>query len=143
MSEAEGTGMGVVADPIRAWPGLLLLALLALLPVSLASPALAQVPLKVLTQAKPAEAQDSSGFEALLQQAERDGSTVIIMQPGGAGQAAPPEMPMAMALSSESLLKARENLKRMVVNSLTYVDYLPESLKGASPDGTVIWLLVA
>jgi small-conductance mechanosensitive channel len=143
MSEAEGADMGVAAARMDAWPRLLVVALFTLFCVSLAPLAQAQVPLKALTQAKPAETSDSSGFEALLQQAERDGSTVIIMQPGGAGPAATPEMPMAMALSSENLLKARENLKRMVVNALTYVDYLPESLKAASPDGTVLWLLLA
>lgn len=135
--------MGMVAKLLRAWPRLLALAILAVLSVAPVPSAQAQMPLSVLTQSKPADAQGSSGLEALIQQAERDGSTVIIMQPGGGQQAGAPEMPMAMALSGESLLKARENLKRMVANSRIYVDYLPEALKAASPDGTVLWLLIA
>ncbi len=134
--------MDATARLMRACPRLLVLAILAVLSAAFIPSAQAQVPLKVLTQAKPAEAQGSSGFEALLQQAERDGSTVIIVRPGGQ-EAAAPEMPMAMALSSESLLKARQNLKRMIGNAWIYLDYLPESLKAASPDGTVLWLVVA
>ncbi|WP_187968075.1 mechanosensitive ion channel family protein [Aquibium microcysteis] len=133
----------MVAEPLRAWPRLLAFAVLAILTALPVAGAQAQIPLQALAQGKPAEGPDSSGYEALLQQAQRDGSTVIIMQPAGTGQAATPEMPMAMALSSENLLKARESLKRMVVNSLTYVDFLPESLKAASPDGTALWLLLA
>ena len=50
---------------------------------------------------------------------------------------------MAMTLSPDSLLQARENLKRMVANSIIYLKYMPESLRAASPDGQPHWLLIA
>ena len=134
--------MDVVAKLIRDWFGMWVVAALVLLSALTAPSAQAQVPLNMLSQAKTADTQASSGIDAILQQAEKDGSTVIIMRPG-AQQAETPDMPMAMALSSESLLKARESLKRMVANAWIYLDYLPDSLKAASPDGTVLWLAIA
>lgn len=134
--------MKVVEKLMRAWPALGAVAALVVLFAALAPAAQAQMPLQLLTQSKSAEAPAASGIDTILQQAEKDGSTVIIVRPAGQ-EAAAPEMPMAMALSSESLLKARQNLKRMIGNAWVYLDYLPESLKAASPDGTVLWLVVA
>ncbi|MFN3546908.1 MAG: mechanosensitive ion channel family protein [Mesorhizobium sp.] len=134
--------MGVVAKLMRVWPEMWIVAALVLLSALAAPTAQAQMPLKMLSQTKASDAQSSSGIDALLQQAEKDGSTVIVIRPGEQ-QAETPDIPMAMALSSESLLKARESLKRMVANAWIYLDYLPESLKAASPDGTVLWLVLA
>ncbi|WP_170314640.1 mechanosensitive ion channel family protein [Aquibium carbonis] len=134
--------MDVSAKRACGWPRLWGIAALLALIVGFVVPAHAQSPIQLLTQDRKTEAAAPSGMEAILQQAERDGSTIIIMRPGGE-QTATPDMPMAMALSSESLLKARESLKRMVANAWIYVDYLPEALKAASPDGTVLWLVLA
>ncbi|MEX0404220.1 mechanosensitive ion channel family protein [Aquibium sp. LZ166] len=84
----------------------------------------------------------TAGLDALLEQARKDGSTVIVVQPNSAAAPAE-EMPMAMTLSPDSLLQARENLKRMVANSIIYLKYMPESLRAASPDGQPHWLLIA
>ena len=134
--------MIIAAKLMHGWPMVLAAAAFVLLSALTAQSAHAQMPLKMLSQAKTADTQDSSAIDAILQQAEKDGSTIIIMQPGGE-QAETPDMPMAMALSSESLLKARESLKRMAANAWIYLDYLPDSLKAASPDGTVLWLVLA
>ncbi len=134
--------MDVSAKQARGWLRLWGIAALLVLSAGMMAPVQAQSPLHLLTQDNKTEAVAPSGMEAILQQAEKDGSTIIIMRPGGE-QAATPDMPMAMALSSESLLKARESLKRMVANARIYFDYLPEALKAASPDGTALWLVVA
>jgi small-conductance mechanosensitive channel len=105
-------------------------------------PASAQVPLTVLSQSKDQASSEAAGIDALIRDAERDGSTVIIMRPGNQATEKP-DMPMTQALSSESLLKARENLKRMVANARIYLDHMPESLRAASPDGGVLWLVLA
>ncbi|MFC3643284.1 mechanosensitive ion channel domain-containing protein [Aquibium oceanicum] len=84
----------------------------------------------------------TAGLDALIEQARKDGSTVIVVQPNSTAAPAE-EMPMAMTLSPDSLLQARENLKRMVANSIIYLKYMPESLRAASPNGQPHWLLIA
>lgn len=86
---------------------------------------------------------ETGSLDAFLEQARKDGSTVIVVKPGE--QAAPPnhDMPMAMALSSSNLLIARANIARMAGNLGVFLDNLPESLKEISPDGSLNWLFTA
>ncbi len=98
---------------------------------------------RISAHAQEAAAGDRAAvLDALVEQARKDGSTVIVVQPNSAAAPAA-EMPMAMALTTESLLQARENLKRMVASSIIYMKYLPDSLRAASPNGRPNWLLIA
>ncbi|WP_199190435.1 mechanosensitive ion channel family protein [Nitratireductor sp. StC3] len=95
-----------------------------------------------LAQAPQAQPRDGAALEAFLEAARKDGSTVIVVQPGGDDkQAAAP--PMTMAFSNKNLLEARANMRRMIANAMVFLDDLPKSLKAASPDGTAWWLVIA
>lgn len=115
---------------------------LAVLLALTAFPAAAQVPLQALTHSEASAGDEASAIGKLIEEAERDGSTVVIVRPGSA-QAATPDMPMTMTLTGENLLMARANLKRMAANSWIYIQYMPTALKAASPDGTPVWLVLA
>ncbi|MEQ9181175.1 MAG: hypothetical protein RIF44_21015, partial [Nitratireductor sp.] len=93
-----------------------------------------------LAQTPQAQTGDEAALEAFLEAARKDGSTVIVVRPGGEDEAVDP--PMTMAFSSKSLLEARTNMRRMIGNSLIFLDDLPKSLKAVSPDGTAWWLVV-
>lgn len=113
---------------------LALLAMLTLLPA-----ATAHAQMSLLTQSR-SEATTGPALDALVEQARKDGSTVIVIGPPAAQEETASDMPMTMTLSSASLLQARENLMRMAANSDYFFDNLPEALKLASPDGTAKWL---
>lgn len=92
----------------------------------------------------PSIAQTSdAGMEAIVEQARKEGSTVIIMRPGETTAPAAPEMTMTSIFSSANLLQARSNLARMVANTTIFIENLPASLKAASPDGKDYWLGLA
>jgi small-conductance mechanosensitive channel len=93
-----------------------------------------------LAQTPQTQTGDEAALEAFLEAARKDGSTVIVVRPGGEDEAVDP--PMTMAFSSKSLLEARTNMRRMIGNSLIFLDDLPKSLKAVSPDGTAWWLVV-
>lgn len=129
-----GTILGFAARVLA-----LLAAIAALQFLVPSGPTHAQVPLLSQTTTN---APTGSPLDALMEQARKDGSTVIVIGPP-ADAATPAEMPMTMTFTSGNLLQARENLKRMAANAAYFADNLPDALRAASPDGSASWLLYA
>ena len=86
--------------------------------------------------------EDKRALNELIDGAQAEGSTVIVIAPPSAGEgdktAAPP-----MPMNSEMLLMARSNVKRMLVGAPQIRERLTEALVRSSYDGTPYWLLWA
>ena len=87
------------------------------------------------------EEKSVDGMESLLEQARKEGSTVIIVQPGddpsatkAAGQS---------AMQAETYFRARSRLREIVASAPTLWPNIQKTLEMASPDGSYLWLLRA
>lgn len=118
---------------------LLLAAILAIISLSAVNPATAQAGLlDGLTGSSISENQD---LDTLIGKAREEGSTIVIINPPGMNDEAVEEKPMPM--NSAALLTARENLRRMVFKSRSFFKEFDETLKAASPDGSLMWIGIA
>ncbi len=84
--------------------------------------------------------QQQSSLDAFLDQARKDGSTVIVVKPGEAKKSTEPLMPMGMSLTSTSLLQARANVSKMFHNTALFLLGLPAILKSAGSDYSLFWI---
>lgn len=87
------------------------------------------------------KAAPSSGLETLLEEARRDGSTVIVVTPGGGVDA--PSADETSALRTAQFLKARARIREIVLSVPTLVPNVEKALGEASPDGGYFWLVRA
>ena len=89
--------------------------------------------------AQEAEKSSSDALNTLIEDARADGSTVIVIAPPSAGgdrsdSAAP------MAMNSEMLLMARNNIRGMIEGIGNFREKLVDALEKSSYDGTPWWL---
>lgn len=105
-----------------------------------AHPAFAQsgTLLDSLTGGSSAEASD---LDTLIGKAREEGSTIVVINPPAADDQATEENQMPM--TSAALLQARENFRQMVISSRNFFKEFDETLKAASPDGSLMWIGVA
>ena len=83
----------------------------------------------------------SSGMESLLEEARKDGSTVIIVKPGNdAGAAAGAD---EAAIRADRFFKARARIHDIVASVPTLWPNIQETLRLASPDGSYFWIFRA
>jgi moderate conductance mechanosensitive channel len=83
----------------------------------------------------------ASGLETLLEEARKDGSTVIVVTPGGGTDT--PTADDASALRTEQFLKARERIREIVLSVPTLVPNIERALRQASPEGGYFWVVRA
>ncbi len=91
-----------------------------------------------LPGASGGESKQTSTAESLVREAEKDGSTVIIIKPGGS--ASQPDASTMDNMRAERFLKARERIREIVSSGPTLINNIIGTLKAASPDGTYFWL---
>ena len=101
----------------------------------MAVPAQSQV---LLSTTKSAET--SSGLDLLLDEARRDGSTVVVISPAQADDA---NADSASNMRAEIALKARERIRQIVQSTPHLISNLVGTIKAASPDGSWFWLFRA
>ena len=107
--------------------------------VSLALPS-AQAQLIPGSGTSKSEEAAPDGMESLLEEARKDGSTVIIVRPGDD----PAEASADQAASRADLFyKARTRLEEIVASVPTLWPNIRETLKLASPDGSYFWIIRA
>ncbi|MEP0942667.1 MAG: mechanosensitive ion channel domain-containing protein [Rhizobiaceae bacterium] len=82
----------------------------------------------------------TSGLDLLLEEARRDGSTVVVISPANNDAA---NADAATNMRAEMALKARERIKQIVQSTPKLIPNLIGTIKSASPDGSWIWLLRA
>ena len=83
----------------------------------------------------------TKGLDALLEEARKDGSTVIVVTPGGGDEV--PANADESALRTEQFLKARARIRDIVLSGPTLWPNIQETLKRASPDGGYVWIVWA
>ncbi len=125
------------ATGIRAVTRILLAALLFLSPLS-AGVANAQLS---LLGGNGASTADDSNLDTLIGKAREEGSTIVIINPPGNEE--PPVVEKSMPMTSQALLEARENLRQMIVESRNFFKEFDKVLKDASPDGSLLWIVIA
>ena len=103
--------------------------------VIVAAPAEAQL---VVPKTETGDA--SSGLELLIDEARKDGSTIVVISPNNddANSNA-----AASNMRAEMFLKVRNRVKEITQSSPQLIPNLKGTLKAASPDGTWFWLLRA
>lgn len=125
------------ARHLKIWA---LVACIALLISAFTLPANAQRQVLAETvNGEQAGGETQGSLNGFLEQARKDGSTVIIIKP--TEEAASTEMPMSM--SGSQLLEARAKFRNMLMNSATFISRVDDILKESSPNGTLDWLLIA
>ncbi len=78
------------------------------------------------------------GMEALLEEARRDGSTVIIVRPGNEdSEAAAAD---ASAMQADRFFRARSRIQEIVESVPTLWPNIQKTLQLASPDGSYFWI---
>ncbi|NKB53704.1 MAG: mechanosensitive ion channel [Rhizobiaceae bacterium] len=82
----------------------------------------------------------TSGLDLLLDEARRDGSTVVVISPGNSGTGADAS---ASNMRAEMFLKARKRIKEIVQSSPQLASNMAGTLKAASPDGSWFWVFRA
>ncbi|MEM9107512.1 MAG: mechanosensitive ion channel family protein [Pseudomonadota bacterium] len=87
------------------------------------------------------EEQSVDGMESLLEEARKEGSTVIIIQPGSD----PTNQPATgqAAMQTETFFKARTRLQEIMASGPTLWPNIQKTLDIASPDGSYFWLFRA
>ncbi|MCJ8309424.1 MAG: hypothetical protein MJH08_10200, partial [Hyphomicrobiales bacterium] len=115
--------------------GALLLFAAAMVAFAATTPAQAQL---LLPTSEKAET--SSGLDLLLEEARRDGSTVVVISPP---QDAGADADTASAMRADMALKARERIRQIFQSSPTLIPNLIGTITSASPDGTWFWLIRA
>ncbi|MGI9365080.1 MAG: mechanosensitive ion channel family protein [Rhizobiaceae bacterium] len=86
------------------------------------------------------EAAPSSGLELLLDEARKDGSTVIVVQPPKKDASI---SGTASSLRAQSFLNARKEVRAILLSSPQLLSNIQGTLKAASPDGGWFWLFRA
>ncbi len=114
----------------------LVLAVLLLGPVG---PAAAQTGL--LDSIAGSSEPQNSELETLIGKAREEGSTIIVINPPGMDKEKVEEKSMPM--TSAALLQARQNLRRMMIKSRDFLKEFDDTLKAASPDGSLTWIIIA
>ena len=84
---------------------------------------------------------DADALNSLIEGARAEGSTVIVITPGG--EETSTNSSTAMPMNSEMLLKSRGNVRRMVTEAPLIPTRITEALDEASYDGTPYWLFWA
>ena len=107
---------------------LALFALLIMVPVAQA---------QFLPGTTTAKEESGSALETIVKQAERDGSTVIVVQPKSQTVDEPTGM---SAMRAEQFLKARQRINEIIDSAPTLFESGATTLRNASPDGTYFWL---
>ncbi|MEZ5811362.1 MAG: mechanosensitive ion channel family protein [Rhizobiaceae bacterium] len=120
--------------------GLALALVFSLLATALLTPAPAAAQ-SVLDVFDSGSSTDASDLDTLIGKAREGGSTIVIINPPGGDEEKVEEKHMPM--TSAALLQARENLRRMVINSRNFFKEFDETLKAASPDGSLMWIVTA
>lgn len=82
-----------------------------------------------------------SGMETLLEEARKDGSTVIIVRPGGDEDSAAEAD--AGAMRADRFFKARSRIQDIIASVPTLWPNILETLRLASPDGSYLWIFRA
>ncbi len=90
--------------------------------------------------ASKAEDNPAGGMESLLDEARRDGSTVIIVRPGDDDAEAGPD---EAAMRAETFFKVRSRIREIVASVPTLWPNIQKTLEIASPDGSYFWLFRA
>ena len=81
---------------------------------------------------------DASALKSLIDEAQQNGSTVIVVSPQKQAQA---EDDSTMAnMRAERFLEARSNIRQIVGSWETLAQNAMNTLRAASPDGTFFWL---
>jgi moderate conductance mechanosensitive channel len=124
----------VLSLPIRL---VLVIGLLALI-ASLTAP-LAQA--QLLPGAGGSTEAPAGGLATLIEEARRNGSTVIVVTPGGEDEASTADA--ANALRTEQFLKARARIREIVLSVPTLVPSVESALRKASPEGGFFWAVRA
>jgi len=92
-----------------------------------------------LAQDKAADAA-ATNYAPLIEQAKKDGATVIIISPGqSSAEAASP----GAAGMTDTGVRLREEIRRLIVTAPDMPRRVAIALENISPDGTLRWLLVA
>ncbi len=81
-----------------------------------------------------------SGLDLLLDEARRDGSTVVVIGPGNNATGTDAS---TSNMRAEMFLKARKRIKEIIQSSPQLVGNLMGTLKAASPDGSWFWMFRA
>lgn len=115
----------------------LLVGLLALI-ACLATP-LAQA--QFLPGAGTSKEAPANGLAALLEEARKEGATVIVVTPGADPEASGTDE--AGALRTEQFLKARARLREILLSVPTLVPNVERTLLDATPDGDYLWMVRA
>lgn len=131
-SDFNSLGQYAVMNKFNKIIGVLLLVLSA---IALAVPTQAQVLLP-----KSETAETTSGLDLLLEEARRDGSTVVVISPAQ-DQAANADT--ASNMRAEMALKARERIRQIVRSAPELIPNLVGTINAASPDGSWFWLFRA
>ncbi len=106
----------------------------------------------VAGQSSPASAQsrlldtfspsgEANDLDTLIGKAREDGSTIVIINPPGMDK--PDDEEKSMPMTGQALLQARENLRVMVMKSRNFFNEFGETLKAASPNGSLNWIIIA
>ncbi len=93
------------------------------------------------SSASKSDDKSSNGMESLLEEARKDGSTVIIVKPGNDDGAAANADEGAMRTAR--FFKARSRIQDIVASVPTLWPNIRETLKIASPDGSYFWIIRA
>ncbi|WP_419913405.1 hypothetical protein [Hoeflea sp.] len=102
-------------------------------------PGQAQTSLLQSVTGEPSEQKnEAEALNTLIEDAQAQGSTVIVIAPPSASPA--PDDAVKMAVNSEMLLMARTNVRRMLIGADDFRAKLIDALERASPDGTPWWL---
>ncbi len=86
-------------------------------------------------------APESSDLDTFIGKAREDGSTIIVINPPGMEEA--DDETQSMPMTGQALVQARENLRVMVMKSRSFFKEFDETLKAASPDGSLNWIIIA
>ena len=89
---------------------------------------------------KTESAETSSGLELLIDEARKDGSTIVVISPTN-GESA--DSATKSNMRAEMFLKARKRFKEIAESSPHLMGNLLGTLKAASPDGSWFWMFRA
>jgi small-conductance mechanosensitive channel len=114
---------------------------LALVLVVVPQPAIAQTAMLDSVTGGSSGDGETNALNALIEGAKADGSTVIVIAPPSDDNAS--DSAMSMPMSSEMLLMARSNVRRMLLGATDFPQRFSVALQRASFDGTPMWLVWA
>ena len=95
--------------------------------------------LQSVTGETATEKSSAEALNSLIEDAQAEGSTVIVIAPPSATATAD-ENAVAMTINSDMLLMARNNVRRMFISAGDFRERLVAALERSSHDGTPWWL---